>query len=295
MRMGKGPLPRFFGALLVCCCCTACAGDARFGHGLLFEITGEAARPCHLFGTIHSEDPRVLALPTAVRGAFDRADVFVMEAIPDTQAIIRSMLAMVYTDGRRLEDTIGSDLYRQALEALSDQGLPEKAVADFKPWAVAIILGVPRPKKSGDFLDMHLYKVADAAGKEVIGLESIEEQLQVFDGLAEADQIALLRETLKMYEDLPRYFEQLMTLYLERDLAELMRLSDEYLRGGDPRLAAIFKETALDVRNLRMAQRMVPHLEEGGCFIAVGALHLPGEGGVLERLQGDGFQVRTVY
>jgi len=294
MKPGNDRQARLLGLIFICWFCSAGAEDVRFSRGLLFEISWEAVAPCYLFGTIHSEDPRVLALPPEVQLAFDQADVFAMEAIPDAEAIIHSMITMVYTDGRTLEGVIGPGLYGQALEALSDLDLPEAAVKDFKPWAVVTLLSVPRAV-TGDFLDMQLYKAADAGGKTVIGLESIEEQLAVFDGLDESDQIALLRETLEARDILPQFFERLLTLYVERDLAGLLHLSDEYLRGGNPQLAERFKEAALDVRNVRMARRMAPYLRTGGCFIAVGALHLPGTGGVLERLHGNGFHVRAVY
>lgn len=293
-NLDKDRMARLLGLILICWFSTAGGERDRFAHGLLFEVGGQAATPCYVFGTIHSEDPRVLILPPEVQSAFDQADVFVMEAIPDAQAIIRSMIAMVYTDGTTLEGVLGPRLYRRTLEALPDLGLSEAAVRDFKPWAVVTLLSVPRAK-TGEFLDMRLYKAADAAGKAVVGLESIEEQLAVFEGLSESDQISLLRETLAVYDDLPRYFERLLTLYVDRDLAGLMRASDEYLRGGDPQLAKRFKTVALDVRNIRMARRMAPYLHAGGCFIAVGALHLPGSDGVLERLQNDGFQMRKVY
>jgi uncharacterized protein YbaP (TraB family) len=142
---------------------------------------------------------------------------------------------------------------------------------------------------------MRLYKDALAAGKQVHGLESMEEQLAVFDSLGEDDQIAMLRDTLDSLDELPEVFERLLTAYLNQDLATLAVLSDGYLRGSDPRLAERFEEAALSVRNERMAERMKPYLRAGGCFIGVGALHLPGAGGLLERLQLAGFSVRRLY
>ena len=263
-------------------------------RGLLFEIRRETVPVCHVFGTIHSEDPRVLDLPPEVREAFEGADVFVMEVIPDAQAIIRSMVTMVYTDGRTLEEVIGPDLYARSLDALSGLGMTEEAVKDFKPWAVVTLLSVPRAD-TGEFLDMSLYRAALADGKEVVGLESIDEQLAVFDDLALEDQVALLKETLAIRDRLPQVFEHLLQAYLDRDLAGLLRLSDEYLRGGDPGLADRFEDAALNVRNVRMARRLPDMLDQGGCFVAVGALHLPGPGGILQRLRERGYLVRAVF
>jgi uncharacterized protein YbaP (TraB family) len=271
----------------------AYAGD-RFGQGLLWEITPASGEPSYLFGTIHSEDPRVIELPPPVRDAFEASNGFAMEVIPDTQAILQSMVTMVYTDGRTLEAVIGPPLFRQVVQAIEARGMTEAAIRDFKPWAVVTILSVP-PAETGEFLDMRLYKAASAAGKRVVGLESIDEQLAVFEELSERDQVALLRETLEVRDQLPEVFERLLGAYQERDLAELVRLSEEYLRGGDPELEARFRSSALDVRNERMAERILPLLAEDVFFVAVGALHLPGEGGIVQRLRRAGFAVRSVY
>lgn len=263
--------------------------------GLLFEIdaTESGAPPCYLFGTIHSEDPRVLSLTTPAQAAFDRSTVFIMETIPDTQAVIRAMMAMVYTDGRGLAQVAGRPLYEQTVQALAERGMAEEAIKDYKPWAAATLLGMPEAG-TGEFLDIRLYKAALAAGKQVQGLESIEEQLAVFDTLTEEDQIALLRETLEARPTLPEVFARLLEAYLSQDLARLERLGDEYLRRGDPQLAARFRHAALEVRNQHMTARMLAYLRSGGCFIAIGALHLPGEDGVLARLVQAGFTPRAL-
>ncbi len=235
-----------------------------------------------------------MELPPPVRAAFDGAQGFVMEVIPDANAILHSMVTMVYTDGRTLKEVAGPELYRETVEAMLARGMTEQAIRDFKPWAVVTLLSVP-PAETGEFLDMRLYRDAQEVDKRVVGLESIDEQLEVFEHLSESDQIALLRETLQSLDQLPVVFERLLETYLQRDLSELLRLSDLYLGAGDPQLAQRFRSAALDVRNRRMAERMLELLGEGGYFIAVGALHLPGEGGVLERLRAAGCEVKRLY
>lgn len=270
------------------------AGEGAFDRGLLFEVRSEGVGPGYLFGTIHSEDARVLDLPAPVRTALDGTEVFAMEVIPDAESIIRAMVAMVYTDGRKLADAVGPDAFRQVVTAMKERGMSEEAIADFKPWAIVTLLSVPQAT-TGEFLDMHLYKSALADGKPVIGLETMEEQLAVFDGLSERDQVALLEETLSIRDQLSAVYGRLLDAYLRRDLAELLRLGREYLQGGDSALAERFKAAALDVRNVRLTQRMMPLFEKGGHFVAVGALHLPGSDGILARLKAAGLHLRLVY
>lgn len=271
------------------------ADESAYRQGILFEIRPPSgAESSVLFGTIHSDDPRVLDLPGPVRERFDASPAFVMEVVPDAQAIIKSMMTMVYTDGRTLQDVLSSGLYRETVAAMAGIGMPESAFKDFKPWAVVTILSVPSTS-TGEFLDIHLYNGALKADKTVGGLETIEEQLSVFDDLTEDEQVVLLRETLSSRAQLPEIFERLLAAYLERDLARLLALSDRYLRTGDPAVAERFHQVAIEQRNLRMFNRMRPLLERGGQFIAVGALHLPGESGLLSRLAGAGFAVLPLY
>lgn len=260
--------------------------------GILYAVQSAATpTPSYLLGTIHSEDPRVLDLPGPVRSAFDTSHSFAMEVVPDAEAIIKSMVAMTYTDGRTLREVLPQDLYQRTAEALGGLGMTPAAFQDFKPWAVVTLLSLP-PSEKGEFLDLVLYKAAVEAGKEVKGLETMEEQLAVFDDLSEADQIALLRETLDSRDQMPAMFEDLIQAYLAQDLDALMERSEQYLQDGDPRLSALFREAAVDSRNRRMAERVQPLLDQGGWFIAVGALHLPGEEGLLRLLERKGYEVR---
>ena len=108
------------------------------------------------------------------------------------------------------------------------------AFQDFKPWAVVTLLSLP-PSEKGEFLDLVLYKAAVEARKEVKGLETMEEQLAVFDDLSEADQIALLRETLDSRDQMPAMFEDLIQAYLAQDLDALMERSEALSPGRGPK------------------------------------------------------------
>jgi uncharacterized protein len=271
----------------------AAGGD--FDRGLLFRVVPpEGGAASFVFGTIHSEDPRVLALPTPVRMHLDRARAFVLEVVPDADALSESVAAMTYDDGRLLSDMVPDDVYRDSIAALAARGLPEVAVKSFKPWAVMTLLSTPAAK-TGQFLDLELYQRAMANGMPVLGLETTDEQLAVFEALSEADQVSLLRDTLTSLPELPAMFQALIDAYLRRDLVALMQLGDTYLASADAELAQRFQAALIDTRNARMVQRMLPMIAQGGHFIAVGALHLPGPGGVLDRLSAVGCDIERLY
>jgi len=265
-----------------------------FTRGLLFEISGAGPTPSYLFGTIHSDDPRVLALPARVQTAFDLADGFVMEAVPDPEAVDKARRVMLFGDGRRLSAALPMDLYRQVVEAAASRGLTTAAIEPLKPWALVTLLSAP-PSRSGEFLDLMLYRNAQEQGKPVAGLETLSEQMEILDGLSEAEQIALLRETLATIGELGEVQTRLLAAYVRRDLDSLTQLNAMYRRWSSPELAARVQELAIDERNARMAERLRPLLDQGGRFIAIGALHLPGPKGVLQRLLDAGLVVQLLY
>jgi len=292
-------LPCLLGLLLWLSAPCPAAADA-YDEGLLFRLTPRGAPPgdgpaaSYLLGTIHSEDPRVVQLPEPVRRCFDQSDVLVMEVVPDVRSRAASAAAMSFHGGRTLAELLPADVYDQTVAALAQRGLAEAAVRGLKPWAVTLVLSMP-PAKTGEFLDLSLYRQAVESAKPVLGIESIEEQLGVFEGLTDAEQIALLRETLASLPELPVVFEALVDAYGDRDLARLMALGEQQLSAGPPALAARFRGLLLDRRNARMARRIRPLAAAGGHFFAIGALHLPGPGGVLQRLSDAGFRIERVY
>ncbi|WP_186297684.1 TraB/GumN family protein [Sedimenticola selenatireducens] len=265
-----------------------------FSQGLLFKITPPGKPVSYLFGTIHSDDERVLSLPHEVEQAFLGASTLYVEIDMGAANLMTAMTAMFIDDGRELPQILGPSLYQQAVEAVSVLGLPEVAVRYYKPWALAMMLSMP-VAKSGQFMDLVLYQRAVQLNKKVAGLETAKEQLDLFDTLSEIDQITFLRETLNNLDKLPTIFQALLENYLKRDLKALMALNDQLSQAGDQELGKLFQSRIVDERNLRMVDRLHEPFAEGGLFVAVGALHLPGEKGMLRLLEQRGYKIVRLY
>lgn len=268
--------------------------DTPFSQGLLFRIEGAGSIPSHVFGTIHSGDARVRELPSEVGDTFDHSKHFAMEVVLDASAIAETLTALVQTNGETLESVLGSSLYAKTVGALSQRGYPELVVRQFKPWAVVMLLSVP-PAQGGVPMDMMLYQQALQQSKTVHGLESVTEQLGVFERLSRQEQLVLLEDTLANLHLLPDLFHALVEAYVRRDLEQLMELSQKAMSSIDRGLARRVEQQMVDNRNRRMAERMLPLLKKGDAFVAIGALHLPGHQGVLGLLQQRGYAVHRVY
>lgn len=263
--------------------------------GLLFELTPpDGGSPSYLFGTIHSEDPRVLDLPRPVVHALESAGTVVLEVVPDAASMQAAAAAMRLAEGERLAQMVPPDLYRRCLEVGAARGLPEEALKVLKPWAVMLLMSMPKAE-TGEFLDRRLYALALEQGKPALGLETTAEQLSLFEQFSTEEQQGLLRAAITAQAEREQKFEELVDAYLRGALDELMALSDAGSPGLDPALNRRFHDVLIDARNQRMLDRLAALPSDGRYFIGVGALHLPGPKGLLAGLEEAGFEVRRLY
>ena len=139
-------------------------------------------------------------------------------------------------------------------------------------------------------LEQHLLRRSLADGKEILGLESLDDQIGIFDSLSWADQEALLLQTLTDLDAPDAEMTQLLEAWrdgsLEALATELSADFDEF-----PEL-----ETALiSARNRRWAVTLEELLRRPGRYlVVVGALHLVGEDSVVELLSASGLDVSFV-
>ena len=272
----------------------AAARTEDFKRGLLWKIETSGVAASYLFGTFHTSDPRITTLPCPVEEAFGRAASYTMEVITNGAGISAMAEAMYFNDGKKLKDVLGDALYQETLRTIgsSDAG-PSIAIDQMKPWAVLLMLSGPR-SGSGLFLDMALQLRAIYRDKPTYGLETMQEQIAVFNGMTLDDQIVLLRDAVRDTQRPQDVMEEITQAYLKRDLAGLMSLNEKY-KPEDARIYATMMHRLLVQRNINMATRMRVRLREGNAFVAVGALHLPGDTGLLRLLRDAGYRVTRIY
>lgn len=254
-------------------------------ESLLWQINKGSLKPSYIFGTMHSEDQRVLNLIPSISERFKTADNVAFEVLMDMPTMTKSANAMFILGNKTLDKLIDKELFDQIVKALKPYKIPSNMVKYFKPWAVMLILNMP-PSKTGKFLDLQLYKQAQDLKLPTHGLETVDEQLAVFEVMSIKYQVFLLKETLKTSPDI---WEQMLKLYLQGDLNALLKLS----HSDDAIMKDLYKRL-IDDRNLKMLKRMEKLLQKGNAFIAIGALHLPGEKGVLQLLKQRAYVVKAI-
>lgn len=178
-------------------------------RGLLWKIEGAGAPASHLLGTIHVDDPRVTVLPPPVARELKQARSLTVEVGYATSNLMALAGRMVFLDGRDLPGVAGAELFDKAAGIIAKMGVPETVFRLFKPWAAALLLSTPR-QDPAQVLDYVLARIAAEQGKPVHELESVNEQVEVFEGMAEQDQIALLKHAVDNHERLPRAINRLV-------------------------------------------------------------------------------------
>ncbi|MDH5233035.1 MAG: TraB/GumN family protein, partial [Gammaproteobacteria bacterium] len=240
-----------------------------------------------------SDDPRVTKIPPIVTFSFETSSLFILEVELTQKNTKQAMQAMFFTGNQTLEGILPTDLLNQCLKLLGQRGVSKQQAIKLKPWAVFTFLNTPNQEQA--FLDQILYSNAKEKGIEIQGLESMAEQISVFDNLSMDIQVKLLQDSVNHFDELNHMLEQTIAVYLSRDLKRLEKFNQDYLTFTDEKTGQLLNDTLIIQRNYRMAKRLIPILQQHQAFIAVGALHLPGETGLIQLLRNHGYQLKPLY
>ncbi len=277
------------------------------GKGIFWKIEKAGVKPSWLLGSMHVTDPRVLTLPPRTQAAHDAADTIVIESdeILDEKKASAALLMQpeltMFTDGTTIEKLLSHDDYVRLEEGLKQRGIPLAAVARMRPWMISSVVALPgcemaRKAKGVQFLDQKIATDAIASGKQVKGLETLSEQLQAMAELPTEFHLKSLIETLALGSKMNDVVETMTDLYLSGDIGMTIPMLKTVSPDGKDEEGdyAAFEQRIILDRNKVMAERANPILANGNVFMAVGALHLPGVGGVIELLRKQGYTVTAV-
>jgi hypothetical protein len=279
---------------------TALADSMPFSDGVLWRVERADGAASYVFGTLHSTDEQVTALPQPVSDAFAASRTLAVECILDNPAIFKIGRAMLLPSGERLDAAMSAVQVARLKDVSAHYHMPFTMVTRFKAWGAMMLFSVPpsehlRAAAGLKPLDERLRAQAEAAGKTVLGLETVDEQIDALDGMVPADQMLMLDSTLQDAGQIERVFASLRDAYLARDLVAVYSLLNDEKSGEAAATVGRFEQRLIIDRNRRMVERMDKLLRQGNAFVAVGALHLPGVHGILQLLSDEGYQVTRVY
>lgn len=263
---------------------------------LLWQITGkDLPKPSYLFGTHHLIPIQFLDSIPGLYKAFNRCDVVVgeiqMNVIDEMDKLQR---ATIMPDNTTMKDLLSKEDYALVdaeLKSVLKLGLKELAILN--PEIINTMYVTELYKKTTGITDdtqadSYFQLVAIQQDKEVVGLESVDRQIEILLGNKTLQQQAQdLVETIKTKDELLVQSHQLDSLYRRGDLAKLVKLSKDEMSDDE-------YYTLVDRRNYEWSQVLPQHLKKSSCFIAVGALHLDGENGLINLLKKEGYKVKAI-
>lgn len=262
-------------------------------RALFWSIHRDGQIAGYLLGTIHSEDPRVLDFSETFLARLGGNQVFAMEMVPDLPTLARLTEYMQLPTGQSLEAVIGADRFNALATALSGYGVPSGFINQMKPWAAMMTLSTP-PPVTGFYMDLSLSLRASGNGLKVVGLETLEQQLSFLENMPMEMQLSLLDQAISEFGKVGDAHDQMVDTYLANDLVKLEALSNEQLGEAGQQAKEYFIAKGIRERNLRMADSLLPHLADNTVFVAVGALHLHGEDGLLGLLRRNGYELQAL-
>jgi len=272
------------------------------GTGHFWRIEKPGLKPSHLFGTAHVSEARALNQLDRIEPALAASDTLLVEL--DLDSLSPLEMADIITqnslpEGTTLDDFLSPD-EEQALGRLTaSHGMPWFSARKLRPALLAVILAVPPCAKLAELrgekvLDERIVGRARTAGLRVEALETIDEQIAALAALKDDLQLAALVETADEEPGLGEdVYETTLALYAQGTIAKVEPLVEALGKRFPAMLPAYadMREPLIVARNRVMHERALPHVEKGGAFIAVGALHLPGADGLVELFRQSGFTV----
>jgi uncharacterized protein YbaP (TraB family) len=270
---------------------------------ILWKIEKDGRPASYLFGTVHLTDERVTDLSRAVKAALNEAKVVALEVSDLSEDATASVIAqsaplVMFTDGRRLDHLLSNTEYDAVKSIIGRSGMPVDLAALFKPWIVTMILSVSdcertKVQQGARVLDMKIAEIGKARGLEVVGLETIPAQFEALAAVPEQQQLDMLRASLKYADRTDDLMETLVQLYIGRKITAAMPFQIALAKeaGVSDQAFVGFQQKLLVERNEKMSAVAEPLLDKGGVFVAVGALHLPGEKGLVALLRQAGYSV----
>ena len=257
----------------------------------------DADTTIYLFGTFHALDGKRDWFNDEVKEAFDASQDVVLEVItPDNPAELAPMV-MKYaldTSGRTLTSKLSTQSRQSLAAVLKRHGMPATALDNYKPFFASLTLTTLQFGKMGmgteQGTEAVLKKAATASAKKLGQVETIEQQLAMFDALPEAEQIRLLEASLKDDGAMAGEISAMLEAWSRGDAAAVAKSIQQ--SGKDS--PALFKLMFSD-RNARWTDWVGKRLDQPGTvFMAVGAGHLAGDGSVVGMLKQRGLRVTRV-
>jgi uncharacterized protein len=264
----------------------------------LWKIQGPAS-VVYLFGTVHLLPPDATWEAPALDQAMAQADRLALEidlSAPNAEAELGQVLMArgLMMDGRTLDQLVPPPVYEKVVTVAKDVGLPPENIRRFRPWLAGLTLAQALIAKQGFSSDAGveaaLLKRRIDGRPSVVGLETFEQQIDIFARLDDKQAAYFLSQTLEEFSDVPSLARDIVSAWTQGNLEKLAEV-----------LIAQMMETPDLYQSILVARNKewIPKIEtflamQGVTVVAVGAGHLVGPDSLIQLLTAEGLKVERV-
>lgn len=250
----------------------------------------------YVLGTFHLMRPGATWRDARIDAALASSDAFYFEADAwgvdpaEMQAVVLG--AGMYPQGETLPSHLTSDQWVAVSDMAISLNLPPQALQQMRPWFAAIniaaLIGVSEGFDPNLGVDATLYNELRASGRELRFFETFEDQIHFLSHFGEDIQVKMLMETVSNPAANEGQFDRMYNAWAAGDLDQLDEIGNGEMRRAYPEVY----EAIIANRNRQWVADLTALMgERGTFFVAVGALHLPGDEGVISLMESRGFTV----
>lgn len=275
--------------------------EENLPNTVLWQIdSDELDAPSYLLGTIHLIPADMFFWPEEFQKAFEASTQVVLETNElsmDPSAMMSIMPKIMLPDGQTLEDLVTDAEYARIDQFFSDMGLPVVLFKNMKPFFLYMLVDIDMGSLFRDDIksyEMEITEIANQDEKPILGLETLDFQVSIFDSIPFEDQANLLVQSIddKMAAaetGAVSSSDELFQTYVDQDLNAILR----EIMQTDVGLAN-FSRLLLEDRNRDWIPKIEEIVRQTPSLIAVGAAHLPGETGVIHLLKQAGYTLTPI-
>jgi len=264
---------------------------------LLYKVSSKNST-VYILGSIHLAKPELYPLDKEITKAYTNSEVLVVELDPSSTesmaTIQETMLSLgLYPPGKSLKTELSAKTYKALDEYMSKIGMPVSSVESMKPWVVMLQLTVTEMIRLGyspDLgVDKHFLDLAKAEGKNVISLETAQEQMSLLAKDDKQFQDKLLLYTLESMQEMEPMLDEMFMHWQKGDALAFDKIMSMPLE-TDPSLNEIYDDLIIQ-RNYKMTRKIEEFLKtKKNYFVVVGSGHVVGKEGIVNLLKRKGYK-----
>lgn len=264
------------------------------GQSLLWRISGNGlSKPSYLYGTMHMITEEHFVMGEQMKEKLENADAIVMEVEDIMSASLKSMQLMKLDSGH-VSDYFSPAQYDSILTWAEEEmdTDPEKFDAQFgqmKPFMILQLMTQKQFEGPTKSYEIEFIKMAKKADLEMLGLETIDQQIGFFDEIPKDKMADLIMKTIRDEGEAETMTDDLTRLYHEQKTDSLLT----FMMKSSPEMME-FENLLLNDRNKAWVPKIEKIIKEKQAFIGVGAAHLFGEKGVIHLLEEQGYELTPI-